>query len=77
MADPSRSTCLRPGPHAPSLDVLKPASAPPLPRSYPFHFHLSGDVGNNSYLTDNSVYNSWWRCEWVPCRWVPVWDQPV
>ncbi len=34
-----------------------------LPCSYPFHFHLAGDVGNNSYLTDNSVYNSWWRCK--------------
>ncbi|KXZ41755.1 hypothetical protein GPECTOR_293g788 [Gonium pectorale] len=30
--------------------------------SYPFHFHLSGDVTGISYLTDNSVYNSHHRC---------------
>ncbi|KAG2489710.1 hypothetical protein HYH03_011817 [Edaphochlamys debaryana] len=29
--------------------------------SYPFHFHMAGDVGGNSYLTDNSVYASYWR----------------
>ncbi|KXZ43781.1 hypothetical protein GPECTOR_80g141 [Gonium pectorale] len=30
--------------------------------SYPFHFHMSGDVTGVSYMTDNSVYNSYWRC---------------
>ncbi|KXZ51321.1 hypothetical protein GPECTOR_13g808 [Gonium pectorale] len=30
--------------------------------SYPFHFHLSGEVTGISYLTDNSVYNSYHRC---------------
>ena len=29
---------------------------------YPFHFHLSGDVGGASYFTDSSVMHSNWRC---------------
>jgi G8 domain len=29
---------------------------------YPLHFHHMGDVGHNSYLTDNSIRDSNWRC---------------
>eukprot|EP00198_Chlamydomonas_reinhardtii_P011745 XP_001701082.1 predicted protein [Chlamydomonas reinhardtii] len=29
--------------------------------SYPFHFHMAGEVPPDSYMTDNSVYGSYWR----------------
>lgn len=29
--------------------------------AYPFHFHMVGD-GEDSYFTDNSVYQSYYRC---------------
>ncbi|KAG2447710.1 hypothetical protein HYH02_007170 [Chlamydomonas schloesseri] len=29
--------------------------------SYPFHFHMAGEVPPDSYMTDNSVYASYWR----------------
>ncbi|KAG2454241.1 hypothetical protein HYH02_001275 [Chlamydomonas schloesseri] len=29
--------------------------------SYPFHFHMAGEVPPDSYMTDNAVYASYWR----------------
>ncbi|KAG2425540.1 hypothetical protein HXX76_013584 [Chlamydomonas incerta] len=29
--------------------------------SYPFHFHMAGEVPADSYMTDNAVYASYWR----------------
>lgn len=29
---------------------------------YPFHFHYAGDVAQNGYFTDSSVWRSNWRC---------------
>ena len=47
--------------------------------SYPFHFHMAGEVPSDSYMTDNAVYASYWRgalmeasgcvyCEGCRCR---------
>jgi hypothetical protein len=29
---------------------------------YPFHLHMVGANGNNSYLQDSSIYRSFYRC---------------
>jgi len=29
---------------------------------YPFHFHVMGDSGNQSYITDSSIWRSFYRC---------------